>query len=132
MSHEIWTVIESKVVQSEINNHLSEVELDALRTYLAVKPWVGVWVQQYPELWVLRWGKHIPIDILYTINIEDRTIFLWEVQLAEGETGQVEISKDIPKAAWEEALLWGKAILRYAVAKELLDYLKEKVKDWWF
>lgn len=111
------TVIYSDSFEDDAEKHLTDYELEALETLLAINPLVGVSDPHIPHLWSLRWhGGALELYYRYDPGLPD------VIELVAMAT---ERERQTPKAgALDAAIDAGKRIAIGVIGKALWDFIK--------
>ncbi len=88
-------IVESAEFTRNIDLHLSEIELDALRRLLVDKPFTGSPIDEHPGLLVIKWGKDASTHIVYAVGKELDVIFLIAVYSGDADTTSKDEKKQI-------------------------------------
>lgn len=119
-------VVETDLFREEVEKHLSEHELGALRTYLANNPSAGTPSREMPGLIYLEWGKQHPCKICYMVQGSGEVIFLVAIYgYGESEPGASGEHGDKVKWLLKKVRDAGVGVL----LKEIWEYVEDLFKN---
>lgn len=119
-----WVIFETDLFVAEVDKHLGEFELNALRRQLALEPFAGKPVVGAAPLIGIDYAG---ATVIYSVNPAKRTIALIQIGKATGKPVEVDAAS---KSKLKEVAGWLRKGGYIAAGKEAVEWLIEIIKDW--